>query len=307
MHYYRFNIGDYKKDTGHLSIVEHGVYRQLIDLYYTNESPITADIRKLSRLISARANDEVQALNDVLDDFFTLDGDVYRHTRCDNELKSLYAKSEKARQSAQARWDAKSSKDANLLRTQCERNANACNNDANALKNDANRMLPSNPVTHEPSNPVTQLPINTIKPNNTPTKQHTVKPQAVVTTVDDVFNHWQQVMNHKRSKLDANRKKLITNALKIGYDVEQLKTAIDGCAKTSHNMGQNDRGQIYDGLHIIFKNADNIDRFIRNADTCLTRNGTFDNGNDSVALAIRNFKQRTDGQHALTSEQKGIS
>ena len=28
MHYYKFNIADYRKDTGHLNTIEHGIYRQ---------------------------------------------------------------------------------------------------------------------------------------------------------------------------------------------------------------------------------------------------------------------------------------
>ncbi|MER2164727.1 MAG: DUF1376 domain-containing protein, partial [Psychrobacter alimentarius] len=34
MHYYSFNIADYKKDTAHLKPMEHYIYRSLIDLYY---------------------------------------------------------------------------------------------------------------------------------------------------------------------------------------------------------------------------------------------------------------------------------
>jgi hypothetical protein len=37
LYYYNFNIGDYRRDTVHLSILEHGIYRQLIDTYYLNE------------------------------------------------------------------------------------------------------------------------------------------------------------------------------------------------------------------------------------------------------------------------------
>ncbi len=40
--------------------------------------------------------------------------------------------------------------------------------------------------------------------------------------------------------------------------------AIIGCSLTPFNMGDNPRGQRYDGLNIIFKDADNIDRFIKN-------------------------------------------
>jgi len=42
LHYYTFNIGDYRRDTGHLSLLEHGIYRQLIDSYYLSEKPIAA-------------------------------------------------------------------------------------------------------------------------------------------------------------------------------------------------------------------------------------------------------------------------
>ncbi len=72
-------------------------------------------------------------------------------------------------------------------------------------------------------------------------------------------------MNHPRARLDDRRKTIINRSLKIGYSVGELKTAIDGCARTPHNMGQNDRGQVYDGLHVILRDADQIDRFIRNS------------------------------------------
>jgi len=154
MHYYSFNIGDYRKDTSHLNLLEHGIYRQLIDLYYLDESPLTSDIKKLSRLIAARTTDEVQALHNVLEDFFELYDGEYKHGRCDLELKNIYDKSEKAKKSAQARWDKKSKKHAKDMLDECERNANACKDDANASKSDANGMLPIDPITHLPIDPI---------------------------------------------------------------------------------------------------------------------------------------------------------
>jgi hypothetical protein len=58
---------------------------------------------------------------------------------------------------------------------------------------------------------------------------------------------------------------LIKKALECDYSVEQLCNAITGCSLTSHNMGDNKQGQKYDGIHIIFKDADQIDRFIHNS------------------------------------------
>ena len=49
MHYYKFNIADYRKDTTHLSMLEHGIYRTLIDWYYLDEKPIPLDVEMVAR------------------------------------------------------------------------------------------------------------------------------------------------------------------------------------------------------------------------------------------------------------------
>jgi len=84
------------------------------------------------------------------------------------------------------------------------------------------------------------------------------------TEVIEIFKHWQEIMEHPNAKLDDKRKKIIRQALKTGYSVEELKDAITGCSFTSHNVGGNTQGQRYDGLHIILRSADQIDRFVNN-------------------------------------------
>ena len=78
----------------------------------------------------------------------------------------------------------------------------------------------------------------------------------------EIFKHWKTTMKHPDAKLDSKRKMLIDKALSLGYDIEQLCNAITGCSVTPHNIGDNDRGQRYDGLHVILRDADQIDRFI---------------------------------------------
>lgn len=125
MHYYSHNIGDYRKDTVHLSLLEHGIYRQLLDTYYLSEKPLTLDHADLMRTHCARTADEVRAVENVLKDFFFLTDKGYIHKRCDVEIEAFHSKSVSARESAKARWDrVKAEKDANALRTQCEGNAN---------------------------------------------------------------------------------------------------------------------------------------------------------------------------------------
>ncbi len=79
-----------------------------------------------------------------------------------------------------------------------------------------------------------------------------------------IFEHWQQVMQHPQARLDPQRRSLIKKALKLGYSQVQLCEAISGCALTPHNLGHNDRGQRFDGLHVILRDADQIDRFRHN-------------------------------------------
>ncbi len=83
-------------------------------------------------------------------------------------------------------------------------------------------------------------------------------------TITQIFEHWKKAMNHPNAKLDPKRKSLIAKALSFGYECGQLCQAISGCSVTPHNIGDNDRGQRYDGLHIILRDSDQIDRFIFN-------------------------------------------
>lgn len=92
------------------------------------------------------------------------------------------------------------------------------------------------------------------------TADNVVKKDDVAT----IFAHWKQVMHYPEAKLDHKRQQLINNALNLGYQVEQLCQAINGCNVTPHNIGVNPAGQRYDGLNIILRDAEQIDRFINN-------------------------------------------
>ena len=82
MHYYQFNIGDYIKNTLHLSVMEDIAYRRLLDLYYDSEQPIPTDIPKVSR----RLRMDCDVVQSVLDEFFELTEDGYRNHRADLEI-----------------------------------------------------------------------------------------------------------------------------------------------------------------------------------------------------------------------------
>lgn len=157
MNYYERHIGDYLKDTSHLSLLEHGVYCRLMDVYYTRECGI--DASDAARLIGARSKDEKAALESVLREFFELVGGIYVQGRCDAEIARFQDKQRKAKASANSRWshserNANASKthvqtecepDANALRTHCE--GNAPNNQTPDTSNQTPNTKPPNPPT----------------------------------------------------------------------------------------------------------------------------------------------------------------
>lgn len=91
MHYYQKNIGNYGRDTGHLSALEHGVYNLLLDWYYLNERPIT--MREAVRV--SRGNpDETQT---VLSEFFKETEAGWIHSYADRVIAEYHAKAERNR------------------------------------------------------------------------------------------------------------------------------------------------------------------------------------------------------------------
>lgn len=86
MHYYKHHIGDYRRDTAHLSLLEHGIYRQLLDWYYLDETPIPNETQAVYRRLSARNDAERQAIDLVLNDFFKKTPKGWVNSRCNIEL-----------------------------------------------------------------------------------------------------------------------------------------------------------------------------------------------------------------------------
>jgi len=119
MHYYQFNIGDYKSHTEHLSEMEDLTYRRLLDWYYLHESPIPLDLTETARQIRMRAHSDCIAL--VLQEYFEKTENGWIHHRADKEIAKAGDKSTKASESAKARWN--KARDANALQTQSESNA----------------------------------------------------------------------------------------------------------------------------------------------------------------------------------------
>lgn len=96
MNYYSHHIGDYRRDTAHLSLLEHGVYRQLLDMYYLSESKIPSETEVVYRRLCAKTEEEKKAVDTVLLEFFRLENG-WTHTRCEKEITEYKGKAERAR------------------------------------------------------------------------------------------------------------------------------------------------------------------------------------------------------------------
>ena len=90
MNYYERHLGDYARDAGHLTMLEHGAYTLLLDRYYTTEQGIPAD--QAHRVCRARTRDEKEAVDTVLAEFFTLSDGVWRNGRAEREVAKMQAK-----------------------------------------------------------------------------------------------------------------------------------------------------------------------------------------------------------------------
>lgn len=85
MNFYKHYIGDFQRDTGHLSLTERGAYLALIHHYYATEKPLPTDIDALCRIAGALTKQEKAAVKAVLSFFERTDSGL-THARIEAEL-----------------------------------------------------------------------------------------------------------------------------------------------------------------------------------------------------------------------------
>lgn len=87
MNYYERHLGDYARDTGHLTMTEHGAYTLLLDRYYATEAPIPEAL--VYRVTHARTGGEKAAVDRVLEEFFTLSDGHWFSNRASQTIKKF--------------------------------------------------------------------------------------------------------------------------------------------------------------------------------------------------------------------------
>jgi len=89
LYFYRKFVRDYRDDTRHLSLIEHGAYNLLLDEIYFTERCIPDDEVFLKRALGAVSEDEISAVKRVLAQFFTKTRHGWTHKRFKQELKHV--------------------------------------------------------------------------------------------------------------------------------------------------------------------------------------------------------------------------
>jgi uncharacterized protein YdaU (DUF1376 family) len=113
MNYYEHHIGDFRSGTVNMTRLERWIYRDLIEVYYDTERPLTVDVEKLCKDIGARSEEEKEVVRELLVYKFTLTGDGYVHERCQAIIESYHSRADTARENGKKGGRPPKSRDGN--------------------------------------------------------------------------------------------------------------------------------------------------------------------------------------------------
>lgn len=102
MNFYKHYIGDFQRDTGHLSLTERGAYLSLIHHYYATEKPLPNNIDALCRIAGAVSPIERKAVKAVVEFFEVVDSGLM-HSRIEAEIQKAGEQANTNREIALAR------------------------------------------------------------------------------------------------------------------------------------------------------------------------------------------------------------
>jgi uncharacterized protein YdaU (DUF1376 family) len=104
MNWYKHYLGDYARDTAHLSVTEHGAYRLLIDHYYALRKPLPDDFAYLCRVARCHSRYEKSCLRTILTTYFEIINHHVTHSRIDQEILKYQQIVDASRKANAIRW-----------------------------------------------------------------------------------------------------------------------------------------------------------------------------------------------------------
>jgi uncharacterized protein YdaU (DUF1376 family) len=106
LNFYKHYLGDFQRDTGHLSLTERGAYLALIHHYYATENQLPTEHAALCRIAGAHTKVERDAVKSVTR-FFEVRNGMLWHKRIEAELEKQVDRCDKNRAIAVAREERK--------------------------------------------------------------------------------------------------------------------------------------------------------------------------------------------------------
>ena len=243
MHYYSFNIGDYSSHTSRLPPIQDLAYRRILDLYYLTERPLSGCSTDVAQEIGLFDFESDVAF--VLGKYFYEDDGNWVNDRCESEILVYKNKQKMASKAGKASGKARKLK--------------ACEHTFNERSTDVQPTIKQEPITSN-HKPITSKQETSPKDISDAGASSSIS-NEINQRMEDVFKYWQERFNKQKTKLTADRKGKIRSRLST-HSVEDLKSAIDGCAGSGYHMGQNHDRKIYNSIDLIFRNAGKVDEFI---------------------------------------------
>jgi uncharacterized protein YdaU (DUF1376 family) len=97
MNYYPYHIGDFRSGTVNMNRQSRWIYRDMLDVYYDSEKPLTLDLDALCDEIGVESDDERRIVERLLRFKFVKSEDGYRHETCERIIAEYRAKAETAK------------------------------------------------------------------------------------------------------------------------------------------------------------------------------------------------------------------
>ncbi len=82
-----------------------------------------------------------------------------------------------------------------------------------------------------------------------------------IALASDLVAYWKKAVGKPKARTTAGRVQKVRARLDEGYSAEDIRRAIDGCATTPFNMGENDSAKEYNDITLICRNGEKLEAF----------------------------------------------
>jgi len=103
MNFFKLYIGDYQRDTAHMTLAEHGAYILMLQHYYATQKPLPTGKAGLYRMLRAQDKVEREAIDSIVEQFWQETTKGLINQRADKEIAQANNQAEKNREIAVAR------------------------------------------------------------------------------------------------------------------------------------------------------------------------------------------------------------